>query len=284
MELLKDNIKFLYINIRVILYVFCKRYAKGDLSRDITLDDKIYKFLDYTLDNFVSRFAISYFVVLSKSVKKRRTIGLSLLIGYVSAVDDLIDEGGFASGGEYKDLFNRIDKEEILGDQTLLEFRNIVYSFFESSKQKELDQFFAELKEYESNFRDEYTKELGSNKFLSHDVVYEYREGTTIRYIKFLRDLSNFSKSVYEALVPGTWLIQYMDDMMDARKDYENNDVNLFISILAEKGELDSYLSGGKYTNSRKQINKIMHEYVDTFNFHGRLVYKIVLFIFNIIY
>lgn len=284
MEIIKDNIKFLLIVVRVILHVFCKRYAKWDLTRSLDLNTKTKKFLDYTLDNFVSRFAISYFVVFSESVDRYRTVGISLLIGYVSAVDDLIDEGDFSSGEEYKKLFGEIDKKEILDKINLFEFRETVYSYFEDSKQKELDLFFTELKEYESKFRDEYTKELKLNKLLSYEVVYRYREETTIRYIKFLRNLSKFSQSVYESLVPGTSLIQYMDDRMDARKDYDNNDVNLFISMLAENCELDSYLNGGKYQNSRNKIKKIMYEYVNTFDFHGRIVFNIVLFVFNIIY
>ncbi|MEI7579232.1 MAG: hypothetical protein WCJ58_04295 [bacterium] len=285
-----NKIKFILETAQIFCFSFNHKIFTRYLIKHLKVKPSEEIYLNYLLQAPLNRYAISYLHYFSeKLTTPQQQLKLIYLIGLVYAIDNQIDKKlafqpknvtDFAKSILNAPLENKSAQVLQINQQmiTIKDFLALISQQLTAKEFKLLKSFLDQQLQNELSFRLHWQgwQAKTTNQF---PQIWQYRKQTTLAYLEFLLDFSDFKRRKVNSILADTEIIQLLDDYQDFQEDLNNDLPNLFLAKAKTQG-----IDLRKSLRVNPQFPQVRKDYqvliISTLKQQHNLLAKIVLWLF----
>jgi hypothetical protein len=224
-------------SLQIMFYCSGKGIFKRGMNL-VNIPSQYKKLIEYALDNSVNRAVIAGYLLYSpqKPTEKVRIL-LTLFIGMISAIDDIVDTQYLVSVelNDFHDLLLNhqvVNKNgQVLDIATIQDFYKLLPELTTKEQLLSIQQFIRNALQIEL-VRLELRK---LKREFTLEEIRDYRAQTTEAYSFLLADLVSHDQVTAKTIASFTRLFQIYDDINDFDNDIKLGDANYLVSMLRDK-------------------------------------------------
>lgn len=215
---------------KILLAGISKRFFLSNLDFPSSLPAEVNKYVNYSVDSSVNRSIILGYILYSPCVPTpRQKALLTLLVGLIAAIDDVIDTTSLPEGDFIGSLGSSclVDKQgNVLELGAVQDYINVVADWAEIQELEDIANFLIQ-----ASFAEEKRQCEKGEGMLTPTMVRNYREATTYAYTVLLARLLNIDSLTASSINSVAMLFQLADDCADMDQDRKFADVNYLLAI-----------------------------------------------------